>query len=136
MLEERHISNSAERLNLSQSAMSHVFSRLRVALNDDLLVRGQFGYEKTQRAEEIEVPLKEALRHVQLVFAEQRFEPATHEGSFNISTLGYGEAIIVPKFMELLAREAPYAQINVIHRPDATFSKILSGEADLMFGAH
>ncbi|MDJ0613349.1 MAG: LysR family transcriptional regulator [Rhizobiaceae bacterium] len=135
LLEEKHITQAAERLNLSQSAMSHIFSRLREALNDDLLVRGQFGYEKTQRADEIEAPLKDALQQIQLIYKEKKFEPKVFEGSFNISTLGYGEAVIVPQLMKLLSRSAPKAQVNIVHRPDSTFSKILSGEVDVMFSA-
>ena len=135
LLEECHVSNSAERLNISQSAMSHIFSRLRHTMKDELLIRGQSGYEKTSRAIEIQEPLKDALTQIQNVLSVNSFDPATYEGSFNIATLGYGEAILIPSFMRLIRKEAPLSKINIIHRPDMSLSQTLSGDVDLMFSA-
>ncbi len=136
LLEERHVSNSAERLNLTQSAMSHIFSRLRATFDDELLVRGQLGYEKTARAMAIESPLKEVLRHVKAVFQETSFQPETYEGTFNICTMGYGESIVIPQLMEVLSKEAPRSEIKIHQRTNETYEKILSKDIDVLFGAH
>jgi hypothetical protein len=41
LLEERHVSNAADRLGISEPAMSRTLQRLRSMLGDELLVRGK-----------------------------------------------------------------------------------------------
>ena len=48
LLEERHVSNAAERLGISQPGMSRTLQRLRSTLGDELLVRrGGRRYERS-----------------------------------------------------------------------------------------
>src|SRR6266571_4880507 len=54
LLEERHVTRAAERSGLSQPAMSRALGRLRVLLDDQLLVRDGSGYVLTPRAERIQ----------------------------------------------------------------------------------
>ena len=49
LLQERNVTRAAERVNLSQSAMSRTLERLRSELKDDLLVRVGRKYELTPR---------------------------------------------------------------------------------------
>ncbi len=58
LLEERHVSRAAERIGVTQPAMSHALRRLRAALDDELLVRGGGGYVLTPRAERLERQLR------------------------------------------------------------------------------
>ena len=60
MLAERSISKAAERLHLSQSAMSNALARLRDYFDDELLVQVGRKLELTPRAE----TLKESVRDV------------------------------------------------------------------------
>jgi DNA-binding transcriptional LysR family regulator len=50
LVEERSITRAAERMFLSQPAMSRAFDRLQELFNDELLVRTRQGYEPTLRA--------------------------------------------------------------------------------------
>jgi len=56
LLEERHVSRAAERLRLSQPAMSRALQQLRRSFGDELLVRGPDGYTLTPRAQRIRWP--------------------------------------------------------------------------------
>lgn len=136
LLEECHVTNSAERLNVSQSAMSHMLSRLRATFGDELLVKGPNGYEKTALALGLEAPLREALGHVRRVFTERKFDPKTYDGNFTISTMGYGESVVIPNLTELVASEAPNATVNVVHRSSEPYERDLSDGADVVFCAH
>jgi DNA-binding transcriptional LysR family regulator len=50
LINERHVGRAAEKMNVSQSAMSHTLSRLRKAFNDDLFVRNAKGMEPNANA--------------------------------------------------------------------------------------
>ena len=50
LIEERSVSRAAERMFLSQPAMSRAFDRLQALFGDELLVRTRQGYEPTHRA--------------------------------------------------------------------------------------
>ena len=113
LLDERHITKAASRLDLSQPAMSRTLARLRDAFDDPLLVRVAGGYERTARAEGLVQPLKQALEKVSLTFAKPTFDPATAIGTFRICTLDYTEVVISPVFMEIITRYAPGIQIEI-----------------------
>jgi DNA-binding transcriptional LysR family regulator len=73
LLEERHVTRAAKRVNLSQSAMNHVLDRLRDALSDDLLIRdGRRDYLLTARGQallqelELVLPRLERLGHIMI----------------------------------------------------------------------
>src|SRR5277367_1680339 len=66
LLVERHVTRSAEKLGISQPAMSASLARLRTLFRDQLLVRGARGLALTPRAEQ----LLEQLDHVMAVIGE------------------------------------------------------------------
>ena len=61
LLEERHVSRAAERLAMTQPAVSHALNRLRDLLDDPLLVRTGNQMQLTRRAFELAGPLREIL---------------------------------------------------------------------------
>lgn len=134
LLQECHISNSARRLNMSQPTMSRTLSRLRDTFNDQLLVRTPKGYVKTPRAEELEEPLALTLMAAQRTFTRQSFDPKTANNVFRISTLDYGEAVILPILTQMLRKSAPNIELEVQNRDTYSISDIQSGKADFAIG--
>ncbi|WP_200813818.1 LysR family transcriptional regulator, partial [Mycobacterium avium] len=64
LLTEQHVTRAAERLHLSQPAVSHALARLRDLLGDPLLVRQGSSLVPTTRALELTMPLAQALAQV------------------------------------------------------------------------
>ena len=64
LLEESSVSKAAEKVSLSQPAMSHALKRLRVLLRDPLLVRSGARMQLTARAEALRHPVQDALTRV------------------------------------------------------------------------
>src|SRR5271168_1555466 len=56
LLEERSVTRAAQRVGITQSAMSHALGRLRAVTGDALLVRTANGMAATARAEELGPP--------------------------------------------------------------------------------
>jgi DNA-binding transcriptional LysR family regulator len=82
---ERNVSRAAEKLGVTQSALSHALRRLRVTFGDPLLERGPRGMELTERALSLRQPVKTVLAEIQSIMsASKGFDPAS-----NRRTLGF-----------------------------------------------
>src|SRR4051794_18695492 len=85
LLSERHVTRAAERIGLSQPAMSNALGRLRGIFGDEILVRTATGMKPTPRAMELMDPLRQLLRQVERVFeSDGGFAPETSERTFTI----------------------------------------------------
>lgn len=135
LLAERHVSRAALRLNRSQPAVSHALARLRLLLDDPLLVRHGGGLEPTARALEIQPHLHEALERMRHLLAPSGFDPARERRSFRLAMSDYGTATVLPKLMPLLRAEAPGSDLLVTQASrEAMELQIRDGELDLAFG--
>ena len=65
LMDERNVSKSAERLAITQPAMSGVLARLRDSFDDPLFVRVQRGVVPTNRALELVPQVKKVLNEVE-----------------------------------------------------------------------
>ena len=85
LLSERHVTRAAERVGLSQPAMSNARGRLRGMCGDELLVRTATGMQATPRAVELAEPLRQVLRQVERVLeSDAGFDPESSERTFTI----------------------------------------------------
>ena len=133
LLQERSVSRAAQRVGLSQPAMSNALARLRVMLGDPILVRSGRGMVATPRAESLAEPLRDALAGIERVLARaEAFEPATARGVFNLLATDYAAFALLPAFFSRAQTEAPGLDFFVRSLgEEACFSPLDSGEADL-----
>jgi DNA-binding transcriptional LysR family regulator len=61
VMHERSVTRAGNRLGLSQPAMSHALARLRHMLKDGLFVHSSKGMVPTPRAEQLALPVRQAL---------------------------------------------------------------------------
>ena len=84
--EEATLSRAAERLAMTQSAVSHALSRLRIVFSDELFVRQGRGVVPTPVADALYAKLHGVLSAVRESVSETRgFDPKTSTRSFYIS---------------------------------------------------
>ena len=134
MLEERNVSRAAERLFVSQSAMSKTLGRLRELLDDPLFTRSSYGMVPTPRAEAMQADLACLLQGVKGLVSSQSFEPASYEGEFVIAIAEYIGVALLPALMEVLQREAPGMRIKVLSRIEHQLEELEAGNLD--FAVH
>lgn len=67
--EERSVTKAADRLGLSQPAVSNALKRLRLSLKDRLLVRGAGGMSLTPRGEELAAALSGVMQGIEAAIA-------------------------------------------------------------------
>ncbi|WP_095149159.1 LysR family transcriptional regulator [Pseudomonas sp. Irchel s3a18] len=135
LLSEQHVTRAAERLHLSQPAVSHALARLRDMLGDPLLVRAGAGLVATPRALELAAPLREALSQVQALLAPNAFDPASAKRRFRLAMSDYGAALVLPGLIRTLRREAPGIDLQISHASrEGMLEGVLNGDIDLAAG--
>lgn len=134
MMEVRNVSKVADKLNIGQSAMSHVLKRLRTQFNDPLFNKTSQGMVPTLRAEELYrgliAPLDELTQALQ---ATQQFSPSTSERVFIIGTSDYFEKLLLNKLILHLSIVAPGIQLRCVNFDDDDLAKELQ-TVDFVFG--
>jgi DNA-binding transcriptional LysR family regulator len=133
LLEERSVTRAAQRVGITQSAMSHALARLRAVTGDALLVRTGSGLVATARAEELGPPIRRALEGVAAALRPpQAFDPKTAERRIRVGTGDYGEIVLLPRVLERLAKEAPRVDLRVVFQGDNAAGMLRSGDIDLL----
>jgi DNA-binding transcriptional LysR family regulator len=135
VFEEHSIAAASERLNLSQSAVSHALRRLRRALSDDLFVREADGMRPTPKAQQFAIPVKSALDRLASALGGEPFDPARAIRSFSIGASDYATTTIIPRLVESVATAAPSLDLYVVpaNRLDM-IRQLDEGNIDLAIG--
>jgi DNA-binding transcriptional LysR family regulator len=133
LLDEAHVSRAADRLNLSQPAVSSALQRCRDLLGDHLLERGRGGMTRTPLAEAMRAPLRSILAEVETLLDPKELPLDRIERVVRITTADDPAALLASPLVEGLARTAP--GITVAFRPwlgqDAVARELLDGDTDL-----
>ena len=133
LLDTRSVSRAAERLNLSQPAMSAALSRLRDYFRDELLVvQGKQMYP-TPYAEVLFPQLKECLGGVDaLISSSAAFDPAASHRTFSIIASDYVTAAILVPLVARLAEIAPGIRLDISLPYDDSADRLSQGKVDLL----
>jgi len=114
LMRERNVSRAAERMALTQPAMSNALNRLRNTLNDPVLVRTSRGMQPTPKALSLEKPIRMALAAIdQSLAPEPEFDPSSSEQTFHIATTDYVELVLLPRLMKHLKQVAPSIKVEI-----------------------
>ena len=133
LLAERNVTRAAERLHLSQPAVSAQLSRLRELFDDPLLIPVQRGMAPTAKALELLAPLRLALDQVRATLAEhRRFDPARASLTVAIACTDYLQATLVQPLAVALRKRAPGVRLALHHlEPSRLEAQMANGEVDL-----
>jgi DNA-binding transcriptional LysR family regulator len=114
LLRERSVSRAAERLAMTQPAVSHALARLRDLVADPLLLRVGNEMRLTARARAMLGPLAEALDRVRDVVLPAPFAPARCTRTFRLAMSDYGCALVLPALLRDLRTLAPSVDLFVV----------------------
>ncbi len=116
LLTERQVTRAAQKVHISQSAMSIALSQLRLLLRDDILVRDRQEMIPTARALELQPWVRQILGEIKKVIHEpQQFNPATAVRTFRIGMTDYTEFLVLPQLLATLAKTAPNIALKIIN---------------------
>ena len=136
LMRERHVTRAAEKLHLSQPALSHALKRLRDALDDPLLVRTGSGLQPTPRALALLPVVQQALALLQAGLAPPNaFTPATSTRRFTLATTDYFEEVMYPTFLSQLLAYAPGISFSIeLITPDVLNDALEQRQVDMVVG--
>ena len=131
LMQEKNVTRSAERLFVTQPAMSKTLNRLRNLLDDELFVRSSHGLTPTPKTLELEKPVNNILNQLtELMVSTQEFDPANTAATISLATLGTSASVGLPSFLNKLRVQAPQVML-LSQNLDARYEERLrSGSLD------
>lgn len=137
LIAEVSVTKAAEKLNMSQSAMSHALKRLRIILHDDILIRTSREMEVTPYARQISDRVRQILSDIEsTLFSQTTFNPATTQSTFRIAASDYVETTIGINLIQQLTTQAPGIRIRITNlNKETVMDAIDDNRIDLFIGA-
>jgi DNA-binding transcriptional LysR family regulator len=131
---EGGLTRAAERLSVTQPAISYALGRLRDLLGDPLFVREGHTMVPTPFTRNMIEPLRRALRSVESTLNDmKRFDPAVAERRFTLGCRDSLESRVLPRLMNRISRQAPRVELATVHfsRRDVK-ADLASGRLDVV----
>lgn len=133
LLEEKKTIVVAQRLHVSQSAVSGMLARLRVFFEDDLLVQTGRQLELTPLGRELVDPVRELLMHIQATLSiRPGLSIATERRHFRITASDYAVPILIVPLFRRLQKLAPFVTLELGPPVENTGRTLRRGETDLL----
>lgn len=134
LIEEESVSKSAERLDISQPAMSQNLKKIRNLFDHPLFVKNGQGIKATEKAHSLLPQLQKWLEMSSRLILQKTFDPKEVHGVVRIAFIDTMTSEIIPQLLEMIMRAAPHVELEFLHKPKDMFSMLESGELDLCIG--
>ncbi|MGH1377511.1 MAG: LysR family transcriptional regulator [Alphaproteobacteria bacterium] len=135
LLETRHITKTAEQLNMSQPAVSRALQRLRHTFNDPILVKTKHGYDISARMIDLEIQLQGTLKNIQGMLSQPNFDPSTSTETIKFFCPDLEAILFLPAFNTYIKNAAPNMRLYIQSQPSEHFDFLTSGEVHFTMSA-
>ncbi len=135
LYELRSTTLAADRLGLTQSAVSHALRRLRTAVGDPLFVRGGRALQATARATEMAPAVREGLARLRGAIAPTTFDPATARRTLTIAAGTYFCTLAAGALIAGARKSAPGVTLRLVPLDIDLPESLEGGAIDLAVGA-
>jgi DNA-binding transcriptional LysR family regulator len=132
LLRTRNVTRAAEKLNMSQSAVSEALRRLRHQFDDELLVRVGREMVPTHFAESLRQSAEEALERLEQLLSPQQFDPRGVHREFVLATADVVVVALAGPLADRLAREAPNVTVQFVDLQFVDDRDLQTGRVDLL----
>ncbi|MCD9459712.1 LysR family transcriptional regulator [Marinibactrum halimedae] len=130
LLEERSVSKAAERVFVTQSAMSKSLGRLRTLFDDPLFVRTPKGMVPTPKATQLQPVLHRILRDIDQLVLDDQFDPKTASADVHLAVGSYVGIVLLPVLVDFLQRRAPGIRVHAFNRVERQLERLADGSLD------
>jgi DNA-binding transcriptional LysR family regulator len=136
LLSSGRVNTTAERLGLTQPAVSNALARLRRLLGDELFVRTPQGMQPTPFAQTLAEPVSYALGTIHSALNHNAiFDPARSRQNFTIAMTDIGEIHFLPHLMQRLAQIAPGVTLSTVRNHAVDLNREMeAGNVNLAIG--
>ena len=112
--EEASITRAAQRLGVTQSAVSHLLDKLRQIVGDPLFIRSGRGIVATARADALAQRARLLLDDLRGFVSTGGFDPATCTATVTVAANDLQADLLLPAALDALRRQAPGLTLRVI----------------------
>lgn len=131
LADERHVSRAAQRLNLSQPAMSRILAKLRELFSDPLFIRTGNQLIMTPRAQALLPEVDACLVQLDRLLKQTEFIPQNATGKLVIATNDYGSSALIPSLHTRLRHVAPRLDLEVVSWQPGMLTQLAQLPVDL-----
>lgn len=132
LLREKSVTKAAERLNITQPAISAALQRLREYLDDPLLERTGRKVELTPRAKELAGSVREILLRIESVLnTAPNFDPVEDKRTFRVAMSGNMAELVGVPLARHLINHAPGISFHIVDLAIDSFRRVEDGDLDL-----
>lgn len=129
----KSVSLAAEKMFMSQSAMSNALNRLRQYFDDPLLVQVGKRMEVTPRAEAMHPAIREILVRIEATIDTQpEFDPTGSSRTFNVLVSDYSLRVLIPLVLAEMERQGARVGLNLLMQSNTPHTMLERGDADLL----
>lgn len=114
VVEVGSITGAAQRLGVTQSAVSHLLDKLRAITGDPLFVKSGRGIVATAHAAALAVQARELLSSMARFAQSGEFDPARWQTTFTIAANDFQRDVLLPPLMARLRAQAPGVVLRVM----------------------
>lgn len=133
LLELQSVSAAADRMHMSQSAMSNALTRLRTYFDDPLLVQVGRRMMLTPRAEGMREAIRDILVRVEATIeTDPVFRPENSDRQFSILLSDYSMQVLLPHLLALTHAQGSRVRFRLLPQTEQPFVMLERGEADLL----
>jgi DNA-binding transcriptional LysR family regulator len=114
LTEEESITKAADNLGVTQSAVSHMLTRLRAIVGDPVVVKSGRGVVATAHAKELAEKARYLLDGLREFSFAGEFKPAEQASQITIAANDLQRGLLLPALLKRLKKEAPAVTLRVI----------------------
>lgn len=132
---ERHVTRAAERLAMTQPAVSNAMRRLREAIGEELFVPGPAGVAPTRRAQALWPTVRASLQSLQAVIAPAAFDAKGDVREFAIAMADATAAVLMPALVAAWSADGVASALKLVGLDTRDPRPMLDhGQADVAVG--
>ncbi|MFC7049909.1 LysR family transcriptional regulator [Emcibacter nanhaiensis] len=131
LLEEQSVTKAAERVHVSQPAVSAALAKLRQHTGDEILEKVGREFVLTPRAQAMVKPVKELLIQIEsTILSGAEFDPTVTERTFRIAMSSYAAEVLMAGLVEKIANSYPGISCIMEEISSETLSRVETGNID------
>ncbi|MFZ6741754.1 LysR family transcriptional regulator [Undibacterium sp. JH2W] len=111
---EQNLTRAADKLAMTQPAVSNALKRLRHSLGDELLIRTAYGVKPTPRAETLWPAIRQALSSLESAIAPSSFDVSKAQTTFRMAMADATAALWMPTLVRAIENEAPGVNARMV----------------------
>ncbi|WP_041770289.1 LysR family transcriptional regulator [Metapseudomonas resinovorans] len=131
LLTEGSVTRAAQRLHVTQSAMSKSLAQLRELIDDPLLVRIDNSTQLTLLAMDLRAQVDAVLQDIEQLLQHSAFDPAACEHGFTLVAGDYESQYLLPQIFLHLHALAPKLSLRLLHLDEHMAEGMAAGRIDL-----